>query len=691
VGTAVDPHRIEATRLGSYEILRKIARGGMAELYLARTKGPEGFEKLVVLKKILPSFAENPKFVRLFLDEAKLAAGLDHPHIAHVYDMGTVDGNYFFTMEYVHGQDVRSTLRRTSRMGQQFPLDHALQIARNVAAALHYAHERRRPDGSLLEIVHRDVSPSNIIISYDGGVKLVDFGVAKAATSSVKTRTGTLKGKISYMSPEQAKGAPIDRRSDIFSLGIVLWEMVTTQRLFKADNDLATIQMIINSKAQPPSQLRQECTPELERIVMKALSPDLATRYQTAEEMQLELEELAREQKLKQSSVGLRSHMHLLFDAEIKAWKDAQASGITLTDHVIGATTSDMTTPVSESELEYLGDALDDEDEEEEPSTVDPPTIQIDPLTDKAGAMEVATTQTPAHALAAVQAQPSVMVGRVDHTPAAPIRTPTVQPIAHSPSGAIRMPSATGGPFPVAPKEWMPPPPAPIVGEDLSSRQKKRLVIGGAITFGLIVIVALAFGGSGTSASDDSAAKVDPAPAPTADPAPAPAPASTPAPPAKDPDPPTVAPPAPANPPAPQVAPPAPANPAPPQVAPACDAEALDEKARQDESVGNHTGALAAMEQAIKCAPNEHRYQLAFLSACNASDGAKAKLYYQKIPASTRTALRQICVRNGINLDPPPAPHPAKAPPPAPDKDAKPKDKDPKAKKPIDLDAPTPP
>src|SRR5262249_24409145 len=198
----------------------------------------------------------NPKFVKLFLDEAKLAAGLDHPHIAHVYDMGMVEGSYFFTMEYIHGQDVRRTLRRTIRLGVEFPLDHAVQIARSVAAAMHYAHERRRADGTLLDLVQRDVSPSNVLISYDGAVKLVDFGVAKAATSSVKTRTGTLKGKISYMSPEQAKGAQIDRRSDIFSLGIVLWEMITTQRLYRGENDLQTLQLIIHEPPRRPSEVQ---------------------------------------------------------------------------------------------------------------------------------------------------------------------------------------------------------------------------------------------------------------------------------------------------------------------------------------------------------------------------------------------------------------------------------------------------
>ena len=448
VGTA-----LEATRLGSYEIVRNIARGGMAELFLARTKGPEGFEKLVVLKKILPTHAENPKFVRLFLDEARLAATLDHPHIAHVYDLGTVDGNYFFTMEYVHGQDLRSTLRRTSRLGQKFPVDHAVHVARNVAAALHYAHERRRNDGSLFGIVHRDVSPSNILISYDGTVKLVDFGVAKAATSSDKTRTGTLKGKISYMSPEQAKGAPIDRRSDIFSLGIVLWELVTTMRLFKAENDLATIQLIINSKPQPPSQLRSECSTELDRIVLRALSPDVATRYQTAEELQLDLEEYARESKLKQSTVALRGHMHRLFEAEIRAWEEAQASGMTLTDHVL--TTTDMTTPVSGSELEYLDDV---EADEEDVSTVEPPTA----LEPQHGVLDGMPTMQ-------MMAPPSapVIVGRVDQTP---------------------LPA-----FPVAPAEWRPAPANPPTAEIMLVARNQRIAIAAAIMFALGVIATLVF------------------------------------------------------------------------------------------------------------------------------------------------------------------------------------------------------
>jgi serine/threonine protein kinase len=471
-------------RLGSYEVVRKLARGGMAELFLARTVGPEGFEKLVVLKKILPSHAENPKFVRLFLDEAKLAATLDHPHIAHVYDMGKVDGNYFFAMEYVHGQDVRTTMRRTARVNQQFPIDHAVQIARNVAAALHYAHERRRPDGSLLEIVHRDVSPSNILVSYDGAVKLVDFGVAKAATSTVKTRTGTLKGKISYMSPEQAKGAPIDRRSDIFSLGIVLWEMITTQRLFKAENDLATIQQIINSKAQPPSQLRPECPPELERVILRALATEIDSRYQTAEQLQLDLEELAREQKLKQSTVALRTYMHELFDDEIRAWSEAQASGQTLTEHMIEKATQ-LTTPVSESELYSLDDFEDYDDEEDEnPSETAAPTMTSGAPTQQIAVAPPVLARTSSRDVIPIPA----------NVPIAGDQAPTLQLPSGIPSIEIDPAMRSGPtPFPIAPREWRPAQAESMINIDVNEQQRKRILMGASIAFGVIVLLVIAF------------------------------------------------------------------------------------------------------------------------------------------------------------------------------------------------------
>src|SRR5262245_53181136 len=234
-----------------------------------------------------------------------------------------IDGSYFFTMEYLHGQDVRSILHRAWRTGEKLPIENAVQIARNVASALHFAHEKQRSDGALLGIVHRDVSPSNIIVTYDGATKLLDFGVAKNTASTVKTRTGMLKGKISYMSPEQARGAPVDRRSDIFSLGVVLWEMVTVQRLFRGDNDLATLQLILHHRPPPLTALRPDCPRELERIVLRALAHDPVDRYPTAEHLVSELGELARERKLKQSATALSATIGSLFRAELAAWRDA--------------------------------------------------------------------------------------------------------------------------------------------------------------------------------------------------------------------------------------------------------------------------------------------------------------------------------------------------------------------------------
>jgi len=478
------------------------ARGGMAELFLARTIGPSGFEKLVVLKKILPNFAENPRFVRLFLDEAKLAASLDHPHIAHVYDLGTVDGSYFFTMEYLHGQDVRSLLQRSVRAATQLPIEHAVQIARNIASALHYAHERRGTEGKLLDVVHRDVSPANIVVSYDGAVKLLDFGVAKAATSTVKTRTGTLKGKVAYMSPEQARGASIDRRSDVFSLGIVLWEMVATRRLFKGDNDLATIQMIINEPAPDVSSFRADCPLELERITARALAKDPKDRYQTAQDLQLDLEELARETKLGQSSVALSAHMSRLFADEIGAWKTAQSNGVSLPEHISSAgihqTNNDLTTPVSDSMLEFgsPADDLEDADELEDsipaqlPAAISKPVAAVIPIE----APELAPIPpTPAPARVPIIPQQFVAV------PIPPTPTPVVTPLV------IATPTPVGPVDAVPRATW-------DVGESTAkvrryeARSRRTWIIGltatVVVTGGIIIASQLDTGSNNTSSAD---------------------------------------------------------------------------------------------------------------------------------------------------------------------------------------------
>src|SRR3954467_4300075 len=205
----------------------------MAEIFLARGKGVAGVERYCVLKRILRDRASDGQFVQMFLDEARLAAQLQHPNIAQVYDIGKLGDSYFFTMEYVHGETVRALLHRVVELQRKLPISCVLTLVAGAAAGLPHAHGRVGVDGRPLGIVHRDVSPSNLMVSYEGSVKLVDFGVAKAAHQSQETRSGTVKGKIAYLSPEQCRGRGVDRRSDLFSLGIVIWEMLTTERLFR--------------------------------------------------------------------------------------------------------------------------------------------------------------------------------------------------------------------------------------------------------------------------------------------------------------------------------------------------------------------------------------------------------------------------------------------------------------------------
>src|SRR5688572_29826451 len=224
------------TRLGKYELIQRLAVGGMAELYLARCTGIEGFEKLVAVKRILPQYACNEEFVSMFLDEARLAATLQHANIAQVYDIGQTEHGLFFTMEFVRGADARELLKSAMRSGDDIPLDRALTIISGAAAGLHAAHEKRGVDGEPLGIVHRDVSPANVLVSFDGCVKVIDFGVAKATRQQSQTRVGTLKGKIAYMAPEQCLGEPVDRRCDVFALGIVLYELTCGQWLFEGEN-----------------------------------------------------------------------------------------------------------------------------------------------------------------------------------------------------------------------------------------------------------------------------------------------------------------------------------------------------------------------------------------------------------------------------------------------------------------------
>ena len=309
-------------RLGRYVVLRHLASGGMADVLLARTDGIEGFVRHVVLKRIKPEHARDQRFMSMFLDEARLAANLHHGNIVQVFDIGESNGEYFFAMEYLHGEDLRAILSAVAKQRSHVPLGHVVGIVAAAAAGLHHAHERRGPDRKSLGIVHRDVSPSNILIGYDGTPKLVDFGIAKAAARTNETHSGTLKGKVAYMSPEQCKSEPVDRRSDVYALGVVLYELATTTRLFKGDNDYLMMDAICNGKVPLPRVRRAELPNELSMIIMKALSLDPARRYQTADELRVALEQFGLAFGLSTSTSGLADYMHKLFGEKPEPWLD---------------------------------------------------------------------------------------------------------------------------------------------------------------------------------------------------------------------------------------------------------------------------------------------------------------------------------------------------------------------------------
>ena len=325
-------------RLGRYELIRLLAKGGMGEVHLARTRGLGGFERLVVIKCALPALAERTQ--SMLLAEARLAATLQHTNIVQVHDVDTDGQIVFLAMEYLHGQDLRAISQRSWGAKQALPLDQALAIVIAVCAGLHYAHDKRDNDGSLLEIVHRDVSPSNVFVTYDGGVKLIDFGIAKATTLPSETQLGTLKGKPGYMSPEQCRCEPLDRRSDVFCLGILLYELTTGRKAFRADNEYQLTKQIIEHQPAAPSTLEPDFPRALEAIIMRALAKDRRDRQPTALALQDELGELCRARRLDLSQLALGRMMANLFADEIAAWQAAQRAGQSLVDHVIKRTTT---------------------------------------------------------------------------------------------------------------------------------------------------------------------------------------------------------------------------------------------------------------------------------------------------------------------------------------------------------------
>jgi serine/threonine-protein kinase len=289
----------------------------MAEIWLARVSGAAGFEKLVVIKRLLDGLAQNREYVDMFLDEARINARLSHTNVVQVLELGQVEGKYFMAMEYVPGLSVQMVGKRATQRLDAVPQPVACGIVAQACAGLNYAHARALPDGTPLGIIHRDVSPQNLIVTFEGLVKVVDFGIARAEGRHTVTRTGFVKGKSAYMSPEQCLGQPLDRRSDVFALGIILFELATSRRLFKRANSYQTLQAIAVAEVPPPRELNPQMDKTVEAVILRALARRKEDRFSSAEEMQEALEYAMHKASLRGARSDLEKFMESTFAAEI--------------------------------------------------------------------------------------------------------------------------------------------------------------------------------------------------------------------------------------------------------------------------------------------------------------------------------------------------------------------------------------
>jgi hypothetical protein len=299
---------------GRYTLVRRVAVGGMAEIWKAKALGPAGFQKTVAIKRVLPQLAEDKDFIEMFIEEAKLAAELVHPNIVQIFDFGQVGPTeYYIAMEYVPGANVSRMQKAARERGGKIPHGIGIYLVAEAAKGLAHAHSYTDASGTPMRIVHRDISPQNILVTFEGGVKVIDFGVAKAAGRAQHTRTGALKGKYGYMSPEQVAGSEVDGRSDIFALGIVLHELLTGRRLFKADSDVQTLARVRECDVPPPSRLNPQLPLGLDAIVLQALAKDPDLRFRTAQEFRLALEDWLIQGRMSASSAHLAEFLKLVY------------------------------------------------------------------------------------------------------------------------------------------------------------------------------------------------------------------------------------------------------------------------------------------------------------------------------------------------------------------------------------------
>jgi serine/threonine-protein kinase len=309
----------ESGQFGKYQLLRRLAVGGMAEVFLARQQGIAGFEKLLVIKRILPEYSSDPEFVGMFLDEARLAASMAHPNVVQIFDLGQAEGAYFLAMEYVAGPDLLSILRAHGRQGRRVPFHLGARIMASVADALAYAHDHRDARGKPLKLVHRDVTPSNVLVAYAGTTKLVDFGIAKAESQSSKTAAGRVKGKTRYLAPEQLLQNPITGRTDLWAAGVCLYELVTGVRPITGENELAMMKSILDLEIPRPRNLAPDVPEALDDIIMSCLVRDPAQRMASAQELRHQLERYLKSVPEASSPADVGSYLQDFFRTEYQA------------------------------------------------------------------------------------------------------------------------------------------------------------------------------------------------------------------------------------------------------------------------------------------------------------------------------------------------------------------------------------
>jgi len=353
--------RFEPEPFGKYFLIDRIAVGGMAEVFRARTFGHGGFEKELVIKRILPHLTVNEDFVGMFVDEAKLTVLLQHPNIVQVYDFGKIRDHYYLAMEGIYGKDLKILMRSLAQQQKRLPMQFAAYVAHEMTRGLYYAHTKKDENGKELEIVHRDVSPSNILMTYDGHIKLVDFGIAKASKSQFEnTEEGVLKGKFEYMSPEQAQGKAVDQRSDVFACGICLWEMIAGARLFKEETPLKTLERIRNGDVPDIKQHNPGVPRPLEHIVQRALNPRPWNRYQDAEEMRHELEEYIKPATVSEMQLEFQDWFQDLYSQDREA-EQARLEQARKAAAALASMEENLELDLMDDEV----DTIDDEDEDD--------------------------------------------------------------------------------------------------------------------------------------------------------------------------------------------------------------------------------------------------------------------------------------------------------------------------------------